>query len=530
MINVEGIIQYLSQMSNNLIIMSKVRTILKMYTLGVSKKSISVRTGATRNTVKKYIRQFTLMGKTLEEIDKLSDTQLEGLFSSSRIEAETDQRKADLLAFFPDVEKALKRKGETREKLWKQYLEKHPDGYRVTQFKLYYHQWSKKVNSSMHMEHKSGDKMYVDYTGDKLSYLDKSTGEIVPVEVFVAILGSSQLTYVEASMTQRKEDFIGSCENALHYFGGMPQAIVTDNLKSAVIKSDRYEPTLNEMFRDFVEHYHMTALPAGPYKPKHKALVEGAVKIIYRTIFSVVKTHTCFSLTDVNTSIWAALEAHNCKPLSGRPYSRRQLFEEIEKSDLQTLPPYRYHARRKKVVTVMKNNHVCLAEDKHYYSVPYRYIGKKVTILYSQDRVEIYYRYDCIATHGRDYKLYGYTTNEDHLASKHQFKSDWTPEKFIQRATFIGTETRDYIARILEIRQHPEQAYKTCQGILSFVTRAGGERLNRACRRALHFGDFSYNAIRMILEKRMDLEPFDTEEDNKKMPGHRNVRGGDYYK
>jgi transposase len=353
---------------------------------------------------------------------------------------------------------------------------------------------------------------------------------VVSTEVFVAILGSSQLTYVEASMTQRKEEFIGSCENALHYYGGMPQAIVTDNLKSAVIKSDRYEPTLNEMFRDFVEHYHMTALPAGPYKPKHKALVEGAVKIIYRTIFHSIKQRTFFSLADLNTAIREALEDHNNKMLTGRPYSRRQLFEEIEKSDLQPLPQYRYQAKRKKVVTVMKNNHVCLAEDKHYYSVPYRYIGKKVTILYTQDRVEIYYRYDCIATHTRNFKLYGYTTNEDHLASHHQFKSDWTPEKFIQRAAFIGNDTRDYIARILEIRQHPEQAYKTCQGILGFVSRVGSDRLNMTCKRALYYGDFSYNAIRTIIEKRLDQEPFDSEDDNKKMPGHRNVRGGNYYK
>jgi len=510
--------------------MSKARTILKMYTEGVSKQSISGRTGATRNTVKKYIRQFIAMGKTLEEIDKLSDTQLEALFSTPREEVSIDQRKADLLAFFPTMEKALKRKGETREKQWNQYFIKHPDGYRKTQFNEYYNQWSKKVNSSMHMEHKSGDKMYVDYTGDKLSFVDQATGEVVPTEVFVAILGSSQLTYVEASMTQRKEDFIGSCENALHYYGGMPQAIVTDNLKSAVIKSDRYEPTLNEMFRDFVEHYHMTALPAGPYKPKHKALVEGAVKIIYRTIFYTIKRHTFFSLTDLNTAIREALEDHNNKLLTGRPYSRRQLFEEIEKSDLQQLPQYRYQAKRKKVVTVMKNNHVCLAEDKHYYSVPFRYIGKKVTILYTQDRVEIYYRYDCIATHTRNFKLYGYTTNEDHLASHHQFKSDWTPEKFIQRATFIGGDTRDYIARILEIRQHPEQAYKTCQGILGFASRVGSDRLNMTCRRALYYGDFSYNAIRTIIEKRLDQEPFDSEDDNKKMPGHRNVRGGEYYK
>ncbi len=517
-------------MSNNLIIMSKARSILKMYTEGVSKKSISVRTGATRNTVKKYIRQFGAMDITLAEIEELSDTQLESLFSSPKPEPDKDQRMADLLAFFPSMEKALKRKGMTREKQWELYYQKHPDGYRRSQFKEHYNRWLKKVNSSMHQEHKSGDKMYVDYTGDKLSYVDNSTGEVITVEVFVAILGASQLTYVEASMTQRKEEFISSCENSLHYFGGMPLAIVTDNLKSAVIKSDRYEPTLNEMFRDFVEHYHMTALPAGPYKPKHKALVEGAVKIIYRTIFSTVKQSIYLSLADLNKAIRELLEEHNNKLLTGRPYSRRQLFEEIEKSELQALPQYRYQAKREKVVTVMKNNHVCLAEDKHYYSVPFRYMGKKVTILYNQQQIEVYYRYDCIATHIRDYKLYGYTTNPDHLASKHQFKSDWTPENFIQRATFIGNYTRDYIARILEIRQHPEQAYKTCQGILSFAVRAGNDRLNRACRRALYYGDFSYNAIRIILEKRLDIEPFDIEDENKKMPPHGNVRGGDYYK
>jgi transposase len=517
-------------MSNNLIIMSKVRSILKMYTKGVSKQSISIRTGATRNTVKKYIRQFIAMGKTLEEIDKLSDTQLEAMFSTPRQEDTIDQRKADLLAFFPAMEKALKRKGETREKLLAQYFLKHPDGYRKTQFNEHYNLWIKKVNSSMHQEHKSGDKMFVDYAGDKLSFVDQITGEVIPVEVFVAILGSSQLTYVEATMTQRKEDFIGSCENALHYYGGMPLAIVTDNLKSAVIKSDRYEPILSEMFRDFVEHYHMTALPAGPYKPKHKALVEGAVKILYRSVFYTIRQSTYFSLADLNTAIREALEDHNNKLLTGRPYSRRQLFEEIEKSDLQPLPPYRYQAKRKKVVTVMKNNHVCLAEDKHYYSVPYRYIGKKVTILYNQELVEVYHRYDCIAKHIRNVKLYGYTTDEDHLASRHQFKSDWTADKFIQRATFIGGETRDYIARVLEIRQHPEQAFKTCQGILSFATRVGSERLNKACRRALYYGDFSYNAIRTIIEKRLDQEPFDTKDDNKKMPGHRNVRRGGYYK
>jgi len=174
------------------------------------------------------------------------------------------------------------------------------------------------------------------------------------VEVFVAILGASQLTYVEATMTQRKEDFIGACENALYYFGGAPQAIVPDNLKSAVIKGDKYEPTLNESFRDFVEHYKMTALPAGPYKPRHKALVEGAVKIIYQVIYTIIRETEFFSIEALNNAIWVLLDIYNNNPLRGRPYSRRQMFEEIERSMLQPLSAYRYELKNKRIATVSK--------------------------------------------------------------------------------------------------------------------------------------------------------------------------------
>jgi transposase len=516
-------------MSNKLIIMAKARSILRYYTQGVSKKMISEKTGVTRNTVKKYIRQFIAMDKPIEELDKLTDTELERLFMTEQ-QSEPGQKYKDLLSFFPEMEKALRRKGATRDKQWNLYIAMHPDGYKPTQFKEHYNLWSKKVNSSMHLEHKAGDKIYVDYAGDRLEYIDETTGEVITVEIFVAILGSSQLTYVEASSSQEKENFISSCESALYYFGGAPQAIVTDNLKSAVTKSDKYEPTLNEMFRDFVGHYNMTALPAGPYKPKHKALVEGAVKIIYGTIYDKLKEKTFYSLQELNKAIREALEEHNNRLLKGRTYSRRQLFEEIEKQELQPLPEYRYQTKRKKIVTVSKNNHVCLTEDKHYYSVPYRYVGKKVTILYSQNDVEVYHRYERIAVHQRKYNPYGYTTTEDHLASQHRFMSDWNPEHFIQRAAFIGNETKEYITAILDKKQHPEQAYKSCQGILSFAVRAGGDRLNKACSRAMHFNDYSYNTIRTIIEKKLDMQDIDTEEHKKKMPPHNNIRGNDYYK
>jgi len=439
-----------------------------MYTEGVPKQTISRKTGVARNSVKSYIRQFIAMNKSLEEILILKEGELEKLFLAKQVK-EPNDRLNGLLSYFPEVDKANKKKGNTLYRLWKEYLKKYPDGFKHTQFHSHYKQWTKRTNATMHVDHKAGDKMYVDYAGEKLQIVYPDSGEVIKVEVFVAILGASQLTYVEATMTQRKEDFIGACENALHYFGGAPQAIVPDNLKSAVIKSNKYEPTLNESFRDFVEHYKMAALPAGPYKPRHKALVEGAIKIIYQVIYTVIREKEFTSLEAMNTAIGELLVIHNNNLLKGRPYSRRQMFEEIERPTLQPLSVYRYELKNKRVATVSKNNHVCLGEDKHYYSVPYHYIGKKVNILYSQSQVDIYYRYEHIASHKRNRRPFMYTTVDDHLATKHKFQSDWTPEKFIERAKAIGESTEKYITQILSLKQHPEQTYKTCQGILNYA-------------------------------------------------------------
>lgn len=515
-------------MSNNLTIMSKVKQILQLYTRGVNKTMIVRHTGVSRNTVKRFIRDFIAMNTDIEVILEMPDRDLELLFKAQPT-YEQDPRYKVLVEFFPQVDKALKQKGNTRLKLWQQYFEVHPDGYKRSQFNEYYRQWSRRSNSTMHIDHKAGDKMYVDYAGETLQIVDPVTGEATPVQVFVAILGASQLTYVEASMSQCKEDFIQACENSLHYYEGVPQAIVTDNLKSAVIKSDKYEPTLNEAFRDFVEHYRMVAMPAGPYKPRHKALVEGAVKIIYRVIYAELRKQVYSSLESLNAAIRELLEVHNNNLLQGRPYSRRQLFEETERSVMHPLPRYRYELKRKRMATVSKTNYVCLSEDKHYYSVPYRYIGKKVTILYSQTQVDVYYRYDHIATHGRDRRPYVFTTVIDHLASRHHYQADWNPERFIERARAIGSNTERYIIEILNRRPYPEQAYKTCQGIINYASKVGPARLNAACARASFYGDYSYKTIVAILEKRLDQLPMDTEQVHTVMPLHKNIRGEDYY-
>lgn len=217
-------------MSNKAITMNKVRQIIRLYTQAKGKKFISKHTGVARNTVKKYLAIFKGLHKTYEEIHELSDNELCEIFGKAPEAREPNKRYERLREFFPYLDKALRKPGATREKLWKEYIEKQPEGYRYTQFCVYYTAWQKRVNPSMHMVHKAGDKMFVDFAGEKLQIFEPDTGEIRDVEIFVAILGSSQLTYVEACESQQKEDFISACENALHYFGGVPQAVVPNNL------------------------------------------------------------------------------------------------------------------------------------------------------------------------------------------------------------------------------------------------------------------------------------------------------------
>ncbi|HSC51984.1 MAG TPA: IS21 family transposase [Phnomibacter sp.] len=515
-------------MANNPISMIKIRQILRLQSQGLSKLQIAAQTGIARNTLKKYIKEFTSSGLSFEEINELSDKELEDLFVKPE-DRPLNERLQILFSLFPAIEKELKRKGVTRQLLWKEYKTHHPDGVGLSQFKHYFSQWKAQVNPTMHMEHKAGDKLYVDFAGDKLEIINEQTGEVKLVDVFVAILGASQLTYVEAVMTQQKEDFIFACENALHYCGGVPAAIVPDNLKSAVSKSSKYEPTLNETFADFAEHYGTAILPARAYRPRDKALVENAVRIIYTRIYVKVKRHEYFTLQDLNAAILSALQEHNNAPLRGRNYSRRQQFNEVERNVLMPLPELRYELKKHQYATVAKNGHVGLSADKHYYSVPYRFIGKKVKLLYSRSSVEIFYNYERIALHERTKSAYRYTTQKDHMASTHRFVSEWTPERFISWAAGIHEDVRLYVLKVMDRKQHPEQAYKSCMGILGFAKKVGNDRLIKACQRALGYGAYNYKTIQKILERELDLRDAPNETDQLRMPFHDNIRGENYY-
>jgi transposase len=491
---------------------------------------IVIQTGISRSALKKIIDDFKNSKLNFTEINELSDDDLQELFKHQE-ETPIDEKLKILYALFPYIDKELKRKGVSRALLWEEYKQKYPDGVGRSSFNTYFQLWKAKPIPVMRQEHKAGDKMYIDFAGEKLTIIDKATGIEKKVEVFVAILGASQLTYVEAMLTQRKEDFIPACENALEYYGGVPAAIVPDNLKTAVTKTDRYEPTINETFADFAEHYNTTILPTRTYKPKDKALVEGAVNIIYTRIYAKLRNEKFYCIDDLNKAIGIALEEHNNHILTGKNFSRREQFEKVEKITLLPLPLSRYEFKKRIVATVGRHSHVCLSQDNHYYSVPYQCIGKKVKMMYTKYKVEIFFEYERIALHTRlRNSPYEYTTYKEHLHPTHQFVADLGPERFLAQAEQIHKDVKRYILKIIEGKNHhTEFKNRVCLGILNFAKKVGNDRLVRACQRALDYEIYNYRIIKKILNNGLDKDDVDKTEEKLEMPQHDNIRGSNYY-
>lgn len=509
--------------------MSIIKQIIRLKEQGEPILKISRITGVSKNTVKKYLRYLKGQNLNFDKVLQMSDYDVEKLFYDK--EEKPFARYEELEKMFLYIEKELKRTGVTRMLLWGEYKREHPQGYGYSQFCEHLHRRFKTNKAVMHFEHEPGDKMYIDFAGKRLYITDRKTGKIRPVEVYVSVLGYSQMTYVEAVESQKKEDFISATQNALHFFSGVPQVLVPDNLKSAVTKANKYEADLNQSFADFANHYNTAVLPARSLKPKDKALVEKHVSIVYNRIYAPLRNEVFFSLEELNDAISELLDKHNNTDFQQEKISRKEKFEQTEKNKLKALARDRFEIKYYKYVTVMKNCHVQLREDKHYYSVPYRYIGKKVKLIYTASSVSIFLKHERIAYHRRSLINFAYSTIKDHLPSSHQFVADWNPDKFISWAKKISPKVEDYIRKIIESKVYPEQAYRSCVGILSFSQKTSNERLIKAVERASRYGVYNYKTIKNIIEGKLDtlIEPGDTDF-QQELPFHENIRGAENYK
>jgi len=509
--------------------MKKIRDVIRLRsTTELSERQIGRALSISRPVVAKYWNGFQASGLTYEQIAEMADSEL--LRMVEKPKGGKSVRYREMAQQFPHIVVELKRKGVTLQLLWQEYKEEHPDGYQYSQFCLHFQSWKNASEVRMHIKHKAGDKVFVDYAGQKWPITDPKTGKEKLVEVFVAILGASGLTYAEATTSQEKQEWIRSNERALWYFGGVVAAIVPDNLRSAVSRSDPYEPGINPTFDDFAEYYDTVIIPARVRKYRDKALVENAVQLVYQRIYAPLRNRTFYSLEELNEAIGELLEEHNNKAFQRLEISRRELFERTERSALKALPPERYPMKETKWVTVQFNYHVELREDLHYYSVPY-YLHKKepktkVKMIYDERIVAIYYDNIRIAQHIRDRTPNGYSTLPEHMPAEHRLYAEWGPERILKWAEAIGAEVALVVEKVLESRKHPEQAFKVCLGILNLSKGYGAERLNKVCRQANHYRTYSLKRIESMLKLALEQEKHPELE---LIPAHENIRGSNYY-
>jgi transposase len=516
-------------MANRRIDVINLKHLIRLKSDGMHCRPIAKAIAISPTTVQDYLGKIKSRGLDLNELQTKSNEELNELLKS--FSSTEHERSKQALDFFRVYERKFLARDLTRKEIHELYVFEVENPLSYSQFCAKIATDIKATDTHMHIDHKPGDKLFVDFTGKKLEYTDKGTGTKMQVEVFVAILGHSQKTYICACPSQKIEDFLTALKNALNYYGGVTLVIMPDNLKSGVNKASKYEPVINESFSHFCEHYECFPYPARPYSPRDKSLVENAVNLSYQYIFRQIKQAEYYSLHELNEAIFVLLEEFNNKNFSNREYSRNDLFETNEKMHLKPLPEKEYEIVKFSKATVRQHYHVYFAEDKHFYSVPYRYIGKKVKMIYNTDTIEIFFDYARIATHNRDRTKYAYTTNNDNMPPNHKYLADQTPEKLMKEAEAIGVFTAEIIDKVLSSNNYYEQKIKTSYGILSLARKSkiGTDILELCCKRAVYFGVYNYQQIKKIAEQKLYLEALEPPVINKAIDSHNNRRGKEYY-
>lgn len=505
--------------------MVKIKDILRLrHDAGLSLREIARSLNLSLGVVSKYLQLAAAAGLGWPLPAELDEGSLARLLQPPA----AANPAAAPLPNFAEFHKELRRKDVTLLILWEEYAAAHPDDhYSYPHFCVLYREWKGQLSPTLRQTHAPGDKMFIDYCGPTVPIVDPLTGEVRDAQIFVAVLGASNYTFAEATLSQQLHDWIGSHVRAFEYFGGVPRLLVPDNLKSGVHKGCRYEPLMNRTYSEMLEHYSTAALPARPKRPRDKAKVEVGVQIVERWILARLRKITFFSLTALNAAIAPLLEQLNQKSFKKLPGSRRSQYEAVEKPALKSLPAAPYEYARWKKAQVHIDYHVEVEE--HYYSVPHSLIRRKLDVRITATTIECFLNNERVAVHTRSDRKGGHSTITEHMPKSHQAHLEWTPGRFLNWALSIGPNTRDLVRHLLENRPHPEMGFRSCLGLLSLDKRYGKERLEIACQHALALGSPTRRSVLSILEKGLDSQPLPEPTAELILSDHENIRGPEYY-
>ncbi|MDQ6971563.1 MAG: IS21 family transposase [Mariprofundaceae bacterium] len=503
--------------------MRKIKEVLRLkWEVGVTDAAVSRSCHVARSTVADCIHRAQVAGLVWPLPDDMNDTRLEALLYPPPVPSSIQRPMPD----WSTVHQDMKGKKVTLFLLWQEYKADHPDGFQYSRFSELYRIWRGKLTVSMRQTHKAGEKMFVDYAGPTIPIVDRATGAEHPAQVFVAVLGASSYTYAEATMTQGLPDWIGSHVRTFEFFGGVPEIVVPDNLKSGVTKPCRYDPEINPGYADLARHYGIAVIPARVRKPKDKAKAEGGVLVVERWIMAALRNRTFFSLAEANAAIKELLTKLNDRPFKKLTGCRRSQFEELDKPALKALPDTAYEYAEWKQARVGIDYHVDVGS--HYYSVPYQLIKQQLDIRITHSTVECFHKGKRVAAHVRVYGR-GHTTINEHMPKAHQSYAQWTPERIIRWSRSIGEQTAVVANIIISRRHHPQQGFRACMGLMSMGKKYSNDRLEAACNRAIVTNCVSYKSIKSILKTGLDRQPLLEMQATEKTPDHGNIRGPQYF-
>ena len=490
-------------MSAKRIAMRQLREVLRLsLSAGLSIRKINASTKISVGSIQAILKQAEQFGLSWPLPDDLNDQALALLFYP-RSDVKFARRHQEPV--WLEVHQELKHKGVTKTLLWEEYTRQYPNRcYSYSQFCARYDEWLHKQKRSMRQIHRAGEKLFIDYAGPTVPVVCTATGEIRQAAIFVAVMGASNYTYAEASWGQSLPDWLGSHVRAFEFFGGTPKMLVPDNLKSAVNKSCRYDPELNPSYQQLASHYQVAVLPARPYKPKDKAKAEVGVQIVERWILARLRHQTFFSLAELNQCIHALIADLNQKPFKQWPGNRRQWFEQLDKPALSSLPKHPYQFVDIKKAKVNIDYH--LLYDQHLYSVPHYLVGEAVELYAGESLVEVVFQGKRVASHVRRYHP-GTSTLPVHMPERHAKHQKWTPGRLLNWAQSLGPDVLAWVNAQLQRKQHPEQAYRVCLGLLNLSRKYPAERLNQACALANQKSLYRLKNIKAILASHLDRLP-----------------------
>jgi len=510
-------------MAQERLTVKKIKEILRLkYEAGLSNRAIAGACKISNSTVGEYLRRAEAaeVGWPLGELSE--DELYQKLFGGHEPIPET----AKPLPDWEEVRKELRQKGMTIHLVWIEYIEKYPDGYKHSQFGEYYRRWEKKTHSepSMRNVHVGGERMQVDYAGLKMALVDPETGEVSPVSVFVAMLPASNYTYAEAQLSEDQCNWNNGHVRAFEFFGGVVKIVVPDNLKTGVQKPNYYEPDINPAYQELAEYYQFAVLPARVKKPKDKGKVENGVQNVERWVIAPLRKRTFFSLAEINRAVREQVDQLNNKVMLAVGRTRRQEYEDIDLPNLRPMPekPYEYAVRK----TARVNIDYHVEFEKHLYSVPHNLIHEEVDLRVTEHMLEVFHKGKSIAVHPRSFKPGRFSTLKEHMPPNHRFVDQVNANQLLHWAEGVGPHTADFISGLLKSRQFPEQAYRSCLGILSLAKKHPHAQMEQACQAALEAKTFSYKAVKEELDWLLKQPALPLTET---LPTHANIRGHDYY-